>query len=158
MSQVDNIARSIGDTGRLFRVQRLIVSNYEYRYREPIYYRMNVLVREFFLCFWKIHILHHAAERPIYGQWMIEELREHGYAISPGTLYPILQRMKEYGWLKSTISGDHPRARRNYRLTPEGEAVLKQVREHLDELNKELREQERKDRTRKPRRITKREK
>ncbi len=36
----------------------------------------------------RLHVLHHAAERPIYGSWMIEELHEHGYEISPGTLYP----------------------------------------------------------------------
>ncbi|MGW4967099.1 PadR family transcriptional regulator [Nonomuraea sp. NPDC004186] len=36
------------------------------------------------------HILHHAAEQDIHGAWMTEELKRHGYAISPGTLYPTL--------------------------------------------------------------------
>ena len=59
--------------------------------------------REFLLAFWKIHILHHAAEeRGVYGQWMLQELHRHGYRISPGTLYPILARMADRGWLCAT--------------------------------------------------------
>ena len=33
------------------------------------------VVREFLLGFWKIHILHHAEEQGVYGQWMLEELQ-----------------------------------------------------------------------------------
>ena len=38
----------------------------------------------------RLHILHHAAEGPIFGQAMIDELGRHGYRLSAGTLYPIL--------------------------------------------------------------------
>ena len=62
---------------------------------------MNEVVREFLLAFWKIHILHHAAEQGIYGQWMLEELHHHGYRLSPGTLYPMLARMATRGWLRA---------------------------------------------------------
>lgn len=96
------------------------------------------IVREFFVGFWKLHILHHASEQPIYGHWMLAELREHGYNISPGTLYPILRRMEEYGWLKRDATKVHPHARRNYRLTPAGARVLKTVRIQLAELHDEL--------------------
>ena len=41
------------------------------------------VVREFLLGFWKIHILHHAEEQGVYGQWMLEELHHHGYRLSP---------------------------------------------------------------------------
>ncbi len=34
----------------------------------------------------RLHVLHHAADGPIYGSWMMHELREHGYEISPGPL------------------------------------------------------------------------
>lgn len=61
----------------------------------------NPLAREILLAFWKVHILHHAAEGPIYGQWVLDELRRHGYDLSPGTLYPLLKRMEAHGWLKS---------------------------------------------------------
>ena len=39
--------------------------------------------------FIRMHVLYHAAEGGVYGNWMIEELRHHGYKISPGTLYPV---------------------------------------------------------------------
>jgi hypothetical protein len=34
--------------------------------------------------FVRLHILHHAAEGPLYGAWMTEELAGHGDRISPG--------------------------------------------------------------------------
>ena len=92
------------------------------------------VIREFLLAFWKVHILHHAAEdRGVYGQWMLEELHRHGYRISPGTLYPILRRMAARGWLRA----DQPRRTndaRVYRLTPQGAAVLDRIQHALGEL------------------------
>ena len=49
--------------------------------------------------FVRLHILHHAAEQEIYGQWIMEELARHGYRLSPGTLYPMLQAMEGRGYL-----------------------------------------------------------
>ena len=46
------------------------------------------MLREFFLGFVKIHILHHAGEEPVYGLAVITELRRHGYEISPGRSTP----------------------------------------------------------------------
>lgn len=99
----------------------------------------KVLAREILLAFWKVHILHHAAEEPVVGQWMLAELRRHGYDISPGTLYPILRRMETNGWLASEVDpagGSH--ARRYYRLTPAGQAALDVVRTMLKELQGEV--------------------
>lgn len=95
------------------------------------------VVREFLLGFWKIHILHHAGEDGIYGQWMLEELHHHGYRLSPGTLYPILSRMARRGWLKAAEPKRHGGARL-YRLTPRGRVVLKQVQRSLGELTGEV--------------------
>ena len=50
---------------------------------------MSDIFRDIFLAFVRVHLLHHAAEGPIYGVEMIEELARHGYELSPGTLYPI---------------------------------------------------------------------
>ena len=95
--------------------------------------------REILLSFWKVHILHHASEGPVHGQWVVTELRRHGYEISPGTLYPLLHRMQRNGWLKCRkIPGRGPRARTDYRLTVEGEKVLALVRERLEELYGEV--------------------
>ena len=95
------------------------------------------IVREFLLAFWKIHILHHADEQGIYGQWMLEELQRHGYRLSPGTLYPMLSRMAARGWLRSA-EPKRSKAARVYRLTPRGHDVLNRIRESLDELYREV--------------------
>ena len=96
------------------------------------------IAREFLLAFWKIHILHHAADgRGVYGQWMLEDLHHHGYRLSPGTLYPILARMARRGWLRA----DEPKrskAARVYRLTAKGQDVLAHLRGALDELYDEV--------------------
>jgi DNA-binding PadR family transcriptional regulator len=93
--------------------------------------------REILLAFWKVHILYHASERPVYGLWLMEELSEHGYRLSPGTLYPILERMERNGWLRSRQPG-HVRSRRTYHITPEGRRVLEEVRGSIAELHDEV--------------------
>jgi PadR family transcriptional regulator, regulatory protein PadR len=95
------------------------------------------LVREFLLAFWKIHILHHAEEQGVYGQWMLEELHHHGYRLSPGTLYPLLARMARRGWLRST-EPKKLRDARVYRITPAGAEVLNRLRDLLAELQREV--------------------
>ena len=96
------------------------------------------VVREFLLTFWKIHILHHAAEaRGIYGQWMLEELGRHGYRLSPGTLYPLLARMARRGWIRAAEPA-RARGPRVYRISPEGFAVLTRLRASLEELQREV--------------------
>jgi DNA-binding PadR family transcriptional regulator len=99
---------------------------------------MNQLSREVLLSFWKVHILHHAGEGPLHGQWMLDELREHGYDVSPGTLYPLLHRMERMGWLKGKSVGEGTRARRNYRLTPAGRKVLTLLKEQIREMYEEV--------------------
>lgn len=95
--------------------------------------------REILLAFWKVHILHHAESQPVYGQWMLEELRHHGFSLSPGTLYPILTRMTEHGWLQPLRpTGSGPKARREYRLTPKGAEVLGLIRKQVEELHSEV--------------------
>jgi DNA-binding PadR family transcriptional regulator len=94
--------------------------------------------REILLAFWKIHILHHASEGPVHGQWITSELRRHGYEISPGTLYPLLNRMARYGWLSCRKNSDGARARKDYRLTAAGRKVLALLREQIEELHKEV--------------------
>jgi PadR family transcriptional regulator PadR len=96
------------------------------------------VIREFLLGFWKIHILHHAEEQGVYGQWMLEELRRHGYRLSPGTMYPLLARMARRGWLRATEPAT-PRAPRVYRTTPAGAQLLTRLRASMAELQHEVR-------------------
>lgn len=93
--------------------------------------------REFRLAFCKLHVLHHAAKRPIYGLWMLEELAEHGHRLSPGTLYPLLARMEKNGWLRSLSEGG-TKERKNYRITPAGRKLLKKLCGEVEELYREL--------------------
>jgi len=99
----------------------------------------KLLTREILLGFWKVHILHHAAEHPVVGQWVLTELRRHGYDISPGTLYPLLKRMERNGWLRCEAEADAGlRGRRYYHLTRDGEAVLEILRDNVIELHHEV--------------------
>ena len=90
--------------------------------------------------FIRLHILHHAAESEIYGLWIIEELARHGYRISPGTLYPMLQAMETRGYLVSREDPDGRQGRRRklYAATPEGRRGLVLARERLRELTGEV--------------------
>lgn len=99
----------------------------------------KLLTREILLGFWKVHILHHAAERPLIGQWVLTELRHHGYNISPGTLYPLLKRLERNGWLRSESAvGEGKRRRRYYHLTKRGATVLEVLRDTVVELHHEI--------------------
>ena len=78
---------------------------------------------------WKVPILHHEPERPIVGQWILEELREYSYRVSPGTLYPLLARMVKLGWLEPVGrrrrgKGKEPR---RLRATAAGRRALPEV-------------------------------
>jgi len=64
--------------------------------------------------FIRMHVLHHAEEGDLCGNWMIEELRHHGYKISAGTLYPMLRTMEKDGWIKSRDASDGTRRRRGF--------------------------------------------
>lgn len=86
----------------------------------------------------RLHILHHAAESEIHGAWMARELAHHGYRISPGTLYPTLHRMQREGLLTSRQETVEGKARRVYRITPDGQAVLVDERRALAELAREV--------------------
>lgn len=100
---------------------------------------MREVEREILLGFWKVHILHHAEKEPVVGQWILRELRRHGYGVSPGTLYPLLARMEKHGWLQSSVDPrGGPRARREYTLTEKGQEVLSLIRGQVDEMYREV--------------------
>lgn len=99
---------------------------------------MKAIQREILLSFWKIHILHHAAEGSVVGQWMLKELRHHGYEVSPGTLYPLLHRMERLGWLRSEADESGGlKAKRSFYATETGKNVLSLVLKQMRELQEE---------------------
>ena len=86
----------------------------------------------------RLHVLHHAAEDEVYGQWMIEELGRHGYKLSPGTLYPMLRGMEKKGYLSSQERRVGRAVRCMYRATPLGREALGVARKRVQELFGEM--------------------
>jgi DNA-binding PadR family transcriptional regulator len=95
-------------------------------------------VREIVLGLWKIHILHHASEGGVVGNHLLQELRQRGYDVSPGTLYPLLHRMERNGWLRSQTDDSGPKAPRSYELTAAGREILQLVSPFVNVLHREL--------------------
>ncbi|MCX7695432.1 MAG: PadR family transcriptional regulator [Caloramator sp.] len=98
----------------------------------------NKILRKLFLGFIEIHILYHAKIKPFYGSWMIEELKHHGYEISPGTLYPILHTLCREGLLSVEEQNVNGKIRKYYSITKEGEDILKRAKEKALELINEI--------------------
>ena len=101
----------------------------------------NKILRKLFLGFIQIHILYHAKKEPIYGTWMMQELEEHGYKISPGTLYPLLNRMEKEGALSKTEKNVDGRIIKFYEITELGEEILKEATDKAAQLFHEVREE-----------------
>jgi PadR family transcriptional regulator PadR len=100
------------------------------------------MLRDFFLGFIKIHVLHHAAHEPIYGGAMIAELARHGYDLSPGTLYPLLHSLQEQGYLAREERVVAGRVRKYYVITAEGSAALQEAKRRMAELVREVLEED----------------
>lgn len=90
----------------------------------------------------RLHVLHHAAERSIFGLGIIEELRHHGYQISTGTLYPMLHGLEKKGYLSSRSERSGRSARRVYQITTAGQTALGAAKVKVKELFGELFEDE----------------
>jgi DNA-binding PadR family transcriptional regulator len=103
--------------------------------------------RELFFGLIRIHVLLHAAEEPIFGLAVMEELGRHGYRIGPGTLYPLLHGLERGGLLKSALQSGGGRKRRVYTITALGRKALGKAALKVDELHHELHEDQ-------PRKIT----
>jgi DNA-binding PadR family transcriptional regulator len=96
------------------------------------------MVREFFLGFIKIHILHHADEEAVYGLALISELRRHGYELSPGTMYPVLHELERAGYLHRVDRVVNGKVRKYYAITKRGAVALADARKKLRELVDEV--------------------
>lgn len=88
-----------------------------------------------FIC---LHIMHHANIEPFFGTWMIEELAEHGYKLSPGTMYPILHNLEKEGLLKQYSENFAGKIRKYYEITEVGRQELTEAKMYLKELVGEI--------------------
>ena len=87
--------------------------------------------------FLTLHVLHHAREG-VTGSFIMEELRRHGYKLSPGTIYPLLHELERRGLLTSREEIQDGRRVRTYTITREGLRALEEGKERLRELCEEL--------------------
>jgi len=101
----------------------------------------NTIIRDVFVAFMRVHLLHHAARAPIFGLEMIEELRRHGYTLSPGTLYPILHGLESGGLVRSRTEVVNGKMRKYYSATAKGRRALAEARQKIGELVSEVLEE-----------------
>lgn len=90
--------------------------------------------RELYSGLIRLHILRHARDGGIFGLGMIEELAQHGYKLSAGTLYPLLHNMEKKGLLRSHEHLEAGKIRRIYKSTPSGRKALSMAKEKVREL------------------------
>lgn len=90
----------------------------------------------------RLHVLHHAAHEPVFGQGMMQELGRHGYRLGPGTMYPLLHGLERRGWLKSQSVLVDGRRRKCYTATRNGKTALQHAQAYVRELFLEIFEDE----------------
>ena len=86
----------------------------------------------------RLLVLHQASQGPIYGGRLSKYLREKGYAISPGSLYPLLHLQEKAGLLQSRLRVYKGRVRKYYEITPQGHLCLAEVRREVADLVREV--------------------
>jgi len=82
----------------------------------------------------RLVVLHQASQAPVYGGRLSKFLREQGYAISPGSLYPLLHHLEKADFLASRLKVFRGRVRKYYEITPQGRACLEEIRRELGDL------------------------
>jgi DNA-binding PadR family transcriptional regulator len=87
--------------------------------------------REFIRGFTKLYALWRGSRKDAYGMAILKEMRDAGFELSPGTVYPTLAKLNREGditWRRQIIAG---RVRKTYRLTPKGRKELQEVKQRL---------------------------
>jgi len=79
----------------------------------------------------RLFILHRAGQEPVYGEALNRPLRRFGYALSPGSLYPLLHTLERQRLLRCRIRITKGRVRKYYELTEKGRSCLDDVRKEL---------------------------
>lgn len=100
------------------------------------------MIRDLELAFVKIHILYHADKEEVFGVGLMEELARHGYAIGPGTLYPILAKMEKGALISCEARTVDGKQRKYYRITAEGGRLLSKMKQKIEELYREVVEEQ----------------
>lgn len=96
------------------------------------------VLRKLFLAFIEIHILQQSKKEPIYGNQIMENLEQHGYTISAGTLYPIFHNLERDGLLIPENKIVNGKARKYYSITEKGICILEQATNKIGEFTKQF--------------------
>jgi PadR family transcriptional regulator PadR len=73
-----------------------------------------------------------------YGYTLRKALTELGLEIDENTLYPLLRRLESQGLLVSEWREENKRKKRFYRLSPDGESILRQLLDEWQGINRAL--------------------
>jgi PadR family transcriptional regulator len=96
------------------------------------------LFRDLLLGFVKVHVLYHASQGPIYGAGITSELDQHGYHLSPGTLYPLLHSLEAARFLEREDRVVGGKVRKYYKTTTLGRRAFAEARRKVTELVDEI--------------------
>ena len=95
--------------------------------------------REFQRGFIKLYALWRSAKDETYGLEIIEEMRDLGFKVSPGTLYPVLHSLLEEKDVTVTDRVVNGKVRKLYRATTKGREEAEEVIERLSKLLRKFR-------------------
>ncbi|MGA2181417.1 MAG: helix-turn-helix transcriptional regulator [Bryobacteraceae bacterium] len=70
-----------------------------------------------------------------YGYTLRKALADGGLAVDEGTLYPLLRRLESQGLLVSEWREENKRNKRFYRLSPDGDLILRQLLDEWQSIN-----------------------
>jgi PadR family transcriptional regulator, regulatory protein PadR len=73
-----------------------------------------------------------------YGYTLRKALADDGLEIDEGTLYPLLRRLESQGMLVSQWREEEKRNKRFYKLSTDGEKILRQLLEEWECINTSL--------------------
>jgi PadR family transcriptional regulator, regulatory protein PadR len=92
-------------------------------------------------------VLHLIGQGPSYGNQLMERIAgmtEGVLSVNPNTMYPLLRRLEERGWIEGKWEHPERRTRRYYSLTGGGreeyERLLEEVRPFLDSVKESIEE------------------
>ena len=81
-------------------------------------------------------ILHLVREKPQYGNGLIGQIKELSagvMSVSPNTVYPLLRRLEEKGYVEGEWERPDTRSRRFYKITPSGEEKYVEIKANMEE-------------------------
>lgn len=87
--------------------------------------------RDFVRGFAKLYTLWRVSKGEVYGLEIIQEMRELGFNLSPGTLYPTLRALLEEKDVTVTSRIANGKVRKCYRATAKGRKEVQEVIERL---------------------------